>query len=220
VLEKTKKYIDAHNLLSQKDRVLIGISGGRDSTVLTHVLTRLGYNVGLAHMNYRLRAEASDEDEKWVRAFASQLNVPLFVEHAQINTPDSLQTTAREHRYAFFKRLLSEEGFHKVALAHHHDDRLETLFLNLMRGTGIHGMRGMPVAHGAFIRPLLWANRSDIDAYVKTENLHFREDESNEQDTYLRNRIRHHLIPLLSEIDPSSPAKLLASMDAAGSQSI
>lgn len=205
-------FIAEHDLFKKDDHVLVAVSGGRDSVVLAHLLHACGYRIALAHMNFGLRGTESVADERFVRDFGAQLGVKVFLEKANWDmvSGEGVQLQARELRYAFFDRICREMGFDKLATAHHADDDLETTFINLMRGTGIYGFEGIPVQRGNIVRPLLWATRNEIDAYTAEHKLSYRNDASNEGDDYLRNRIRHHLIPLLQEIE--NPEKLKTSL--------
>lgn len=218
--EKLDAYNREHELINSDDRILIAVSGGRDSTVLSHLLHEAGYSIGLAHMNYGLRGEESDGDEQFVKEFALSLGIPVHTRKAWDETPkDNIQLAARNERYAFFDQICAEFGYNKVATAHHFNDLVESVFINLLRGTGVHGLKGIPNKRGKIVRPMLWAKDEDIEQYVTENNIEFREDSSNASDAYARNRIRHHLIPLLEEIDPSSLEKLSTSIHNLGSDS-
>lgn len=216
--EAVLRFIQDHGLLTADDRVLVAISGGRDSHCLAHLLHTSGFHIALAHVNYALRGKASDEDEAFVKNLGLQWQVEVFVKHAEPGSleQDSLQEAARNIRYAFFDELAASGGYTAIATAHHRDDLVETLFINLLRGTGIHGLRGIPEKRDNIVRPLLHCTREEIDRYVQAHGLTFRDDVSNESDKYTRNRIRHHLIPLLAEIDPAAMGKLGRSIENLG----
>lgn len=216
--EAVLRFIHDQGLLSPDDRVLVAISGGRDSVCLAHLLHTSGFHVALAHVNYGLRGKASDDDESFVKELGLRWHLKVYVKHAEPGSfdRDSLQEVARNIRYAFFDQLVSTNGYTAIATAHHRDDLVETLFLNLLRGTGIHGLRGIPQKRGNIVRPLLHCSREEIDRYVRDHGLAFRDDVSNESDKYVRNRIRHHLVPLLAEIDPAAMGKIGRSIENLG----
>jgi tRNA(Ile)-lysidine synthase len=189
-------FIESQSLFSKQDRILIAVSGGRDSMVLTHLLHACNFRIALAHVNYQLRGKDSDADAALVEAFAKHLGVPFHSTVAWEKAPEgNLQEAAREVRYQFFEALCAEHAYAFIATAHHLDDRIESLFMHLLRGTGIYGLKGIPVQRGNIVRPMLWADRTMIDAYALQHAVPYRDDTSNETDAYTRNKIRHHLIP-------------------------
>lgn len=207
--------IEKQSLLKKGEKILAAVSGGKDSMVMLHLLCSAGFNVGVAHINYQLRGSDSDEDADLVKSTCKQLNVPFHIQKADIEKgKTNIQEAARTIRYNFFDALCIEHDYQKIATAHHANDALETLFIQLMRGTGIHGLKAIPVKRGNIIRPLLWASREEIDAYAEHEKISFRNDVSNASDHYLRNRIRHHLLPLIDQkIDPTAIQKLKSSIN-------
>ncbi len=184
--------------------VLAAVSGGVDSVALCDLLKRADVPFAVAHVNYGLRGEESEEDERFVSRMAEAFDVPLYVERCApgVFPPGkSVQEEARNTRYAFLERTAEQQGFVHIAVAHHFDDSVETALLNFARGTGIAGLKGISPQHGNIIRPLLFATRAEIEAYAKEHHLAWREDSSNATDNYARNRFRHHLLPwLMSEI--------------------
>ncbi|GAB5400186.1 MAG: tRNA lysidine(34) synthetase TilS [Aureisphaera sp.] len=181
-------------------KVLVACSGGLDSMVLSSLLYRSGFDIALAHCNFGLRGRESDEDEVFVHKVAQEYGIQVFVkkfdtEQVAKDNKWSIQMTARELRYQWFHTLLINNGFEYLVTAHHADDDLETFFINLSRGTGIRGLRGIPMENDKIIRPLLAFTRSEIEAFAKESGLYWREDSSNEDTKYLRNQIRHDLIP-------------------------
>ncbi len=203
-----KSFIRQKKLFSPSDKILIAVSGGLDSIVMAHLFKQSGFEFCIAHCNFKLRSEESDGDEKFVRALAAHYSVPVFVETFQTKEHAtqkgvSTQMAARELRYAFFERTCAENGFKYIATAHHADDFAETLILNLVRGSGMAALHGIKAKKKNVIRPLLFALRQDIVAYAQENGLEWREDSSNATDDYSRNRIRHHIIPLLKELNPS-----------------
>ncbi len=195
-------FIKNNKLCLPRHKVLVAVSGGLDSVVLLNLFAGAGYHVAIAHCNFKLRGDESDGDEDFVRSLAGQLGVELFVKvcpagiYAQQHGV-TIQEAARSLRYAFFDELMRKHGFDRVAMAHHLDDDLETFFINLIRGSGLQGLKGMPVMRNAIIRPLMFATRNQIENYAGDNGLKWREDSSNASDKYLRNDIRHHLLPEL-----------------------
>ncbi|WP_439129936.1 tRNA lysidine(34) synthetase TilS [Polaribacter sp.] len=201
--EKLKNHI-AKNLPFLKDKkLLIAISGGVDSVVLTHLLTSLNFNVSLAHCNFHLREEESDLDEKFVVDLGEKLKLKTRIIHFAIEPIGSIQLAARELRYEWFQELIAKEGFDFVLTAHHADDNLETFLINLTRGSGLDGFTGIPTVNGNIVRPLLPFSREEIIAFAKEKNISWREDKSNASTKYVRNKIRHKVAPILKEINPN-----------------
>lgn len=208
--DQVQAFIRAHRLLEDRASVLVGVSGGLDSTVLLHVLLRLGYGVSAAHVNYGLRGPESDADEAFVRAFCQEHGVPLHVlrEDSQaLTSAPSMQAQARRVRYEYFAAVARREHLSTVAAAHHRDDQVETLLLNLIRGAGPEGLAGMAPSRAlqsdaslVLIRPLLGMWRREIAAYAEREGLMWREDASNEALTYRRNVVRQRVLPTMEEV--------------------
>ena len=172
--------------------------------VLAHLVLQCGYQFSLAHCNYKLRREASDLDEALVIKWASENNKQVFLKTFDLSEEEgSIQLKARNLRYNWFKELIEKEGFDYVLTAHHADDNLETFFINLTRGTGLDGLTGIPQVNQSMIRPLLLFTKNTILDYANSEGIQWREDESNAELNYLRNRIRHEIVPKLLEINPS-----------------
>lgn len=218
LLFKTKKCIDEHELIEAGDHVLVAVSGGIDSMVLLHLLSQLagdvGFLVSAVHVNHRLRGADSDGDEEFVRGFCQRKNMPFYV--ARWKGPkrgDNLQDAARNFRYKTFFDTARKIGGDKVALAHNLEDQAETILLNLIRGAGLDGICGMNFrresTQGPFlIRPLLNISRSEIESFAGKEGILFRSDVTNDQTKYNRNFIRHKIMPLIREINPSAPASI------------
>lgn len=207
LLDAFQRYISESALLTPSDRVLAAVSGGVDSMVMLHLLSRTSFRTAVAHCNFHLRGEASDADEQLVRETAAAYGMPFhsiafdtaqYAEEHRI----SIQMAARELRYAYFERLCRENGYTRVAVAHHGDDAIETFFINLGRGTGIRGLTGMDRGPAPVVRPMLFTDRDGIAAYAAQHGVTYREDASNASDKYLRNNIRHHLLPALARIFP------------------
>ncbi|MEH6536172.1 MAG: tRNA lysidine(34) synthetase TilS [Psychroserpens sp.] len=190
-----------------KSKLLIAISGGLDSVVLTHLCHKLKLDMSLAHCNFNLRGIESDADESFVLELADKFGLEVFVE--SFNTEDyanehkmSIQMAARELRYDWFYDLAEGLGFDYILTAHHADDNLETVLINLTRGTGLNGLTGIPEINDNIVRPLLPFSRDDLENYAKANHIKWREDSSNASDKYLRNKLRHHVIPVLKEVNP------------------
>ena len=211
MLEEVRSYFEELQSISKDDRLLVAISGGRDSIALSHVLHELGYDLGLAHVNYKLRGEESDGDADFVKAFSEQLKLPFFEHVGIVEEGKNVQSEARNIRYAFFDALMKEEGFSFIVTAHHEDDKIETSLLNLTRGTGIHGMRGMASSEN-ILRPLLNVSREEIDEYVTQHDLEIRDDSSNESSKYKRNKLRNEIIPSFLTLEDDTRSKLLTSI--------
>jgi tRNA(Ile)-lysidine synthase len=204
---KFLSFIDSNKLINPSDRILIAVSGGLDSIVLTDLIIAAGFNSAIAHCNFGLRGNESDKDEEFVESVAAKYKVPFFVSYPQTEKISqekkiTIQEAAREFRYRWFKDLAEEHDFNCIATGHHLDDSIETFFINLFRNSGPAGLRGIPLKNEMIVRPLLFATRQEIQDYAKEKNLQFREDSSNLTDAYFRNRLRHHLIPLLHEQIP------------------
>lgn len=211
-------FIQQQDLVGASDKVLLAVSGGADSVVMAHLFKACGYPLAMAHMNFQLRGEDSHGDEAFVRKLADELQIPLFVKKVETKlfakkNHLSTQVAARDLRYAFFEELCVSHGFTKVAIAHHADDQAETFFINLQRRSGLRGLAGIPLERNNIIRPLLFAKRQQIETYTKENNLTFRNDASNNSDDYLRNRIRHHLLPLAEETIPGLLSALTVTMN-------
>jgi tRNA(Ile)-lysidine synthase len=218
MLLKFKKYISENNLLRPGEKILLAVSGGIDSMAMTHLFLKSGIEAGIAHCNFSLRQIESDLDEEMVRQFAADNNLEFFstrFETKKYATENklSVQMAARELRYRWFESIRSEHGYKSVAVAHNLNDNIETLLINLIRGTGIAGLRGMKPASNNIIRPMLFASRKEIVSYCEKNRITYREDRSNADTKYLRNKIRHQIIPLLKEINPSIESALSETAD-------
>ena len=189
-------------------KLLIAISGGIDSVVLTHLCHDLHFNIALAHCNFNLRADESDADEEFVLQLAENLNLEVFIEsfdtevYAKSNKI-SIQMAARDLRYNWFKELAEQLHFDYILTAHHADDNLETFLINLSRGTGLDGLIGIPEINGNLVRPLLPFSRQIIEAYAKEKKYKWCEDSSNSSTKYVRNKLRLDIIPALKDLNPN-----------------
>jgi tRNA(Ile)-lysidine synthase len=200
-------------MLAEGDRVLVGVSGGPDSMTLLHLLSRLSpamkFSLGVAHLNHGLRGVAAERDAEAVRRAAADLGCACHAGHARVLKVKrklglSLEEAARRVRYAFFRKTMAAGNYNKLALGHHLDDNAEQMLLALLRGTGPRGLSGIaPVREHRIVRPLILVRRSQIEAYVAKEHIACVSDASNHDLHFLRNRIRHRLLPTLaSEYNP------------------
>ncbi len=203
-----EKHISHHFPFLEGKKLLVAISGGVDSVVLTHLLHRLHCKIALAHCNFSLRNEESDKDELFVKKLARELDVAVYT--VKFNTSEyaqkkgiSTQMAARDLRYNWFQEICKTHKFDYILTAHHSDDALETFLINLTRGTGIDGLSGIPQKNENIIRPLLSFSRNNILDFALANKLHWREDKSNASTKYTRNKIRHEVIPVLKEINPN-----------------
>jgi tRNA(Ile)-lysidine synthase len=195
------QHIRAKNLFEDSKKYLLAISGGADSVCLGHLLHAAGINFELAHVNYHLRNEESNDDEDFVRGLAKFWEVNLYVKNGIFNKNDfpgkSLQMIAREIRYQWFNDLINDTGCAAILVAHHFEDQMETILLNQLRGSGIEGMSGMSEKRDKIIRPLLPFRKDDLVDFLIANNFPWREDSSNQKNLYKRNFLRNELIPLL-----------------------
>ncbi|MBN2350526.1 MAG: tRNA lysidine(34) synthetase TilS [Bacteroidales bacterium] len=195
-------------LFTENDRILLGISGGIDSVVMLDLFSLAKTKIGIAHCNFQLRGDESDEDQNFVRTLADNYGIPFYTvnfntrEYAQ-QTKVSIQVAARELRYNWFRETEKKFGFTKTAVAHNKNDVVETFLFNLSRGTGIKGLTGIKPLNQNIIRPLLFAERKTIEQYSKEQKLTFREDSSNIEIKYSRNHLRHIIIPEFLKLNPT-----------------
>jgi tRNA(Ile)-lysidine synthase len=208
MLKKVENYIQKLQLLNLNDKVIVGVSGGADSIALLHILHTLGYHCIVAHCNFKLRMDESDTDEEFVRTNALSLKIPYYsinfetIEYAKAHKI-STEMAARDLRYNWFTKLMTDNQAQAIAVAHHADDSIETLLMNLVRGTGLKGMTGISARNGNVVRPLLCSTRIEIENYLMKYNLEYRTDSSNATLDYTRNKFRNQVLPLLREINPS-----------------
>lgn len=208
MLQAFLQNISDENLFGPADRLLLAVSGGADSMVLLHLCQHAGFDFSVAHCNFRLRGAESDGEEVFIRDYCGEQGIELFVRHfdtreyARIEGI-SIEMAARELRYTWFGELREQLGCDYIVTAHHRDDLVETMLINLSRGTGIRGLSGIQSKNGAIVRPLLFASRDEIVAYAERAKLPFKHDSSNDELIYQRNIIRHQIIPLFETVNPA-----------------
>ena len=207
LLDGFEKYIEENELFTHNDKILLTVSGGVDSMVMMALTAAAGYRFGVAHCNFQLRGQESDEDELLVEREARRYGVEFFNKRFDTTgemerTGESMEMAARRLRYAWFKELCAEHGYTAIAIAHHSNDSIETFFINMLRGTGLRGLTGITTQLGHIVRPMMFATRKDIHDYAVAHHIPFREDSSNRTTKYLRNKVRLGLIPMLKEINP------------------
>lgn len=213
--QEAKRYIEKFQLIEQGDRIIVGCSGGVDSIVLLHFLSEfskvMDFKVAAIHVNHMLRGEEADEDRRFVEEFCLKRNVPIFAKDIPIpeimeREQGNLQDICRRERYAYCMQVMQQNDYNKLAVAHHADDQMESILMAMVKGANEQGILGMPAKRSFYskelIRPLLSVTRQEIEEYLQHFQLAFREDASNLKDSYMRNRFRHHVVPLLREENP------------------
>ena len=209
MLQDFQHYIKDKQLFNPKaDKILLAVSGGVDSMVMLDLFMLSNYNFAIAHCNFHLRGEESIRDEYFVRKFAQDNNIEIYVQEFDTYSymekeKKSLEMSARDLRYDWFNKIISENNFSYLATAHHSDDSAETFIINLLRGTGIAGLHGILPKSGNIIRPLLFASRRNIKDYAAKHDIAFVEDSTNKDNKFTRNKIRNELVPILREISPN-----------------
>lgn len=201
-----------------KGKIVLALSGGIDSMVLADMLLQAKADFVLAHCNFHLRGEESDGDEQFVRDYAERKGLSLYVKQFDtLNYAEehklSIEMAARELRYAWFEELRQQLNYDYIAVAHHADDQLETFFINLLRGAGIRGLKGMKPVNGHIIRPLLDVSRAEIQQYAEEYHLQWREDHTNAETQFLRNKIRHELLPVIDGISKEGRSAIMKSIN-------
>jgi tRNA(Ile)-lysidine synthase len=213
ILDRFIKYIKDNQLFFENSKILVTISGGADSVTLLDLLIRGKYNCAVAHCNFNLRGENSDTDEIFVMETAGKYNLKFHgigfeTEKFAKSGKYSIEEAARILRYDWFEKIRTENKYDVIATAHHADDNSETFFINITKGTGIRGISGIKNKNKKIVRPLLFLHRSEIEKYCSENNLQYRTDESNFETKYVRNKIRHKIIPLFEEINPNFKATM------------
>lgn len=218
MINKIQAFITSQQLFDKEAKILIGVSGGRDSIVLAKILQTLGYKIALAHCNFKLRDKESDRDEQFVLKFAKENQLDVF--NTSFNTNEyagskniSIQMAARELRYNWFEELRTSHKYDFVAIAHNSDDIVETFFINLIRGTGIEGLSGIKSKNNKTVRPLLNTSREEINEYIDINKIEYCEDSTNASTKYIRNKIRHHIIPEFRSVSPGFDKTMLDNIE-------
>lgn len=208
MLEKFKNFVNQHQLLHEEETCLLAVSGGLDSYVMVHLFAQAKFSFAVAHVNFQLRGTEADGDEVFCQKLSDRYNVPFH--SIQFDTKviaqerkTSIQLAARSLRYEWFAQLQLQYSYTCVATAHHANDSIETFLYNFSKGTGLKGLLGVPMKNDNIIRPMLFASRAEIEAFAEAENLKWREDSSNADDKYQRNKLRHHVVPILKDINPA-----------------
>ncbi len=202
-IEHFKEYVDKNKLIKAGDKLIVGFSGGADSTALLsalwHLRSQKSFSLIAAHINYNLRGEDSQEDEEFVKNFCFKRNISLVVKNVKIDSKSNLENQAREIRFQYFNKIKKQYKFKKIALGHNKKDQAETVLFRLFRGSGYTGIQGISPIVGNVIHPLLSFSREEIEKFLKSENIKWREDLSNQENEFSRNKIRNVLIPWLEE---------------------
>lgn len=208
MLKAFQTYIRDENLFSETDKLVLAVSGGADSMVMLKLFQQTNYEFCVAHCNFKLRGAESDGEEVFIRDYCGEQGIELFVE--QFDTREyarlegiSIEMAARDLRYSWFEKIRKQLNYDFLVTAHHRDDLIETMLINLSRGTGIRGLSGIQVKNGTIVRPLLFASREEIVAYADANKLPYKHDSSNDELIYQRNIIRHQIIPLFESINPA-----------------
>ena len=210
--EKVLETIEKNNLIENGDSLVLGVSGGPDSISMLDILRKLQENIkfkiNVAHINHGLRENAKI-DEEYVEKYCEKYNIPFYVLHADVRkiaeeTKRGLEETGRDVRYKFYDEVLEKTDSNKIAIAHNANDYVETIIMNVLRGSGPNGLKGIEMIQGKYIRPLLTSKREEIEEYCKEEKLNPRHDESNDENEYTRNKIRNIVIPYIEkEFNPN-----------------
>ncbi|HSH19485.1 MAG TPA: tRNA lysidine(34) synthetase TilS, partial [Draconibacterium sp.] len=218
MLNRFLENIAQKQLFKPQQKVLLAISGGIDSMVMLYLFEKSEFNYGIVHCNFQLRSDESDGDEDFVKKQVLIHGVTSYFEHfdteeyAKLNGI-SIEMAARELRYEYFERMRKQHKYDFIATAHHSDDLMETFFLNLTRKTGIKGLIGIKEKSGKIIRPMLFADRDEIETFASENFIDFREDSSNREVVFQRNFLRHRILPLFAELNPSFKKNILASIE-------
>jgi tRNA(Ile)-lysidine synthase len=202
-IEKVENFCLEQKLFKRGEKIIIGFSGGADSTALLaffyHIRSKYHLSLLAAHVNYHLRGDESNDDEQFVKQFCFQRNISLVIHNMRLDSVKNIETQARKIRFDFFQQLLKLYKMNKIALGHQREDQAETVLFRLIRGAGFHGLRGIEPQNSSLIHPFLGVSRTDIKAFLVSENLTWREDSSNLEITFTRNKIRHQMLPWIQE---------------------
>ena len=214
IKDKFRKTIQKHCLFEENDRVLLAVSGGMDSIAMLYLFLSENITIGIAHVDHQLRGEESDEDRIFVKELANQLGMDCHIKQVDI---EGIAATSfkgkseigREERYSFFREICKQHKYNRIATAHHADDRIETFIMRAITGSGLEGLSSIPYQNKEVVRPLLDISREEIKKFIETNNFTYREDSSNQKTDYLRNSIRHNLIPAIEKVNPHFRKSLL-----------
>ena len=208
MLSKFEKHVASYFPFLKGKKLLLAVSGGIDSMVLMRLCIEMKMDISVAHCNFTLRGDESDADEYFVVNKATEYEIPYFIQKFDTEIlskqkKQSIQVTARNLRYEWFNTLLINNDYDYILTAHHLDDSLETFLINFTRGSGLNGLTGIPQQNVSIVRPLLPFSRTEIEIFANENKVEWREDSSNASDKYLRNKLRHDVIPMLKELNPS-----------------
>lgn len=206
MIQRFLDFIQSKDLFTKKDNLLLALSGGADSVLLFHLLRECNFSFSVAHVNYGLRNEESEKDAAFVESLCEEYNINCFtkvIPESHWKKGVNIQAEARDIRYSFFNEILTENNFTRILSAHHKADNIETILMNISRGTGLSGLKGMEAKSGSLVRPILFAERKDIETYLKDNKFTWRNDSSNSSNKYKRNRFRNEIIPLFEKENPS-----------------
>ncbi len=201
MLNKVKETIEKYNLIDKDDKIVVAVSGGPDSISLLDILYKLNYNICVAHVNHGLRENAII-DQKFVEDFCNKRNIPCFIKQIklkELKDKMTLEEAGRKERYDFFYEIMKNQKCNKIATAHNSNDNAETVIMNIIRGSGVSGLKGIEPIRDNVIRPLIEITRKEIEEYCKENELNPRHDESNDEDIYTRNKVRLKVIPYIEE---------------------
>lgn len=203
LIKKVQNVSFRENLLERGQKILVAVSGGPDSSCLLDILAKLrkkyGLQLGIAHVNYHLRGIESGKDEEFVKGLSEKYDTEGFFMDSKAAPESNIESELRDIRYAFFEKIRTENGFDRIAIAHNMDDQVETFFMRIIRGSGLNGLQAMRFRNGNIIRPLLGTSRKEIIEYLKDNGLRYRTDKSNSETKFMRNKVRHRLIPYLEK---------------------
>jgi tRNA(Ile)-lysidine synthase len=217
LLQQFQEFVSKKKLINPSDKLLLAVSGGIDSMALLHLCIKAGYHFSVAHVNFKLRGANADADEALVITTCNENKIACFTTNFDTQAYAhqnklSIQMAARELRYNYFNTLINQHHFTKLVTAHHANDHIETFFINLLRSSGIQGLTGIPLQFENIIRPLLFATKQQIETYAQTHQIKYNTDSSNLKDDYLRNHLRHHLIPALQLASTNASTQILNSI--------